>query len=167
MSYIVPSEVSRFSFSSFIVTVSLLLSPIYDQRKLTHCALSGFGLVIGVGSPSVDEIFFNGTPTPDDAPAAPSPFRRGSRMSAEQVEIRSRTSTDNALNNLFYAVQNANNAGVVQPLPSWGVHPSGGFMRQRPAGGSSQGGCSISSVSPAAQRDISHQLQNFASDDDL
>lgn len=164
-----------------VLIVNEFLLPSYFRRTLTLVLLlpvlvlwypikyimSGFGLVVGVGSPSVDEIFFNGTPTPDDAPAAPSPFRRGSRMSTEQVEMRSRTSTDNALNNLLYAVQNTNNAGEVQPLPSWGVHPSGGFMRQRPAGGGSQGGCSISSLSPAAQRGLSYQLQNFTSDDDL
>ena len=114
------------------------------------------GLVSGWGAPSVEELFFDGTPTDSSSPPAPSPFKRGSRLSAQEVEMLASRRTELELAKLYRAVARADKSGVVQSLPGYKCRGSGhGFVRTDGAASSS-----VSYLSPAAQHNLSRHMMN-------
>eukprot|EP00656_Telonema_subtile_P025309 TRINITY_DN27395_c0_g1_i1.p1 TRINITY_DN27395_c0_g1~~TRINITY_DN27395_c0_g1_i1.p1 ORF type:complete len:506 (+),score=107.01 TRINITY_DN27395_c0_g1_i1:88-1605(+) len=161
--------------STHQVTVTwILLAPFLVVYYPIIAILRSIGAVgSGLGTPGIEEVFFAGRPLHDDAPAAPSPFKRGSRFSADETELRSMRSTTEELDKLYRAVAQADRCGVVPALPSWTVARDGSFVQEQP-----KPGCSLWQVSPSAKMHISKALQShlgsavdefalFSDDEDL
>lgn len=103
---------------------------------------------------SVEEVFFQGQPLEASSPAAPSPFKRGTRLTAQEADLLASRRTQLELDKLYRAVAQADSLGSVAALPSY--KPSGrGFIRVDGTAKSS-----ISYLSPAAQHSLSRQMMN-------